>query len=166
MLAKYEKGVGLPPPSNIPVPIPPEARPESSSSLLHPLTSQQQQQQPSASAPIAIGGRNAHWRGGHSTSPMESDDGDGGAFPLSRSWDDIEGAKSILNLNSPNGFHPLAGPLGGQMPPPAAFSLPTPTLPAFPPHHSSGSSMLGPGSGSSMLGISHGSMMSHGTASS
>lgn len=78
-----------------------------------------------ASEPIAISGSTAHWRGGaaHSRSPMESDE-DSAAFPLSRSWDDIEGARSILNLNSPNGFHPLAGN-PNSMPPPASFSLPT-----------------------------------------
>jgi hypothetical protein len=63
---------------------------------------------------------------------MESEE-DSGMFPLSRSWDDIEGARSILNLNSPNGFHPIAG-----APPPISFSLPTASsMPSFPPHHGS-----------------------------
>lgn len=56
-----------------------------------------------------------------SVSPMESDEDT--AFPLSRSWDDCEVARSILNLNSPNGFHPVAGNNG--MPPPTSFSLPS-----------------------------------------
>ena len=45
-----------------------------------------------ASQPIAIG------NGERSASPMESDDD---TFGMSRSWDDIEGARSILYLNSP-----------------------------------------------------------------
>lgn len=43
-------------------------------------------------------------------SPMESDDDTFTmeTFGMSRSWDDIEGARSILNLNSPSAFHPVA----------------------------------------------------------
>ena len=49
---------------------------------------------------------------------MESDEE---TFSMSRSWDDIEGARSILNLNSPNGFHPLS--LASSAPP-TSFVLP------------------------------------------
>ena len=75
-------------------------------------------------APITIGGGgtagSSRARGpAVSFSPMESDT-DESIFPLSRSWDDCEVARSILNLNSPNGFHPMAtGPNGG-LPPPLA----------------------------------------------
>ena len=67
-----------------------------------------------SSAPIAINGNGKSPR----SAPME--DEDEGQFTMSRSWDDIEGARSILNLNSPNGFHPAvnAGPA------PSSFLLP------------------------------------------
>ena len=96
----------------------------------------------------ANGSGAAHWRGGgHSVSPMESDED--AAFPMSRSWDDCEVARSILNLNSPNGFHPL--PSNGGMPPPAAFSLPNASsMPSYPTPH--GSMLSKAGHGSSMLG--------------
>lgn len=108
------------------------------------------------SAPIAIGSSTASWRSGGSISPMEADaDQHSSSVPLSRSWDDCEVARSILNLNSPNGFHPLAGNAG--LPPPPDFSLGggMPSAPA------AGASMLGaaasmmappPAHGSSMLG--------------
>ena len=132
VLTRYERGVALPPLATAAVV-------HASDSLAHaPVAG-------FSSAPIAIssGGR-AHWRGSAmAASPMESDD-DLGAFPLSRSWDDIEGARSILNLNSPNGFHPIAGA------PPVSFSLPTASLPPFPPH--SGTSMLTSTVGSMMNG--------------
>jgi len=58
---------------------------------------------------------------------MESDDDT--TFQLSRSWDDTEAARSILNLNSPNGFHPLNGTslMGGSLMGggPADFALPS-----------------------------------------
>lgn len=70
---------------------------------------------PPRSHPISINGNGRE----SSRSPMESDEdtfqmGDN----MSRSWDDIEGARSILNLNSPNGFHPGVGAL------PSSFMLP------------------------------------------
>jgi len=44
---------------------------------------------------------------------------------MPRSWDDIEGARSILNLNSPNGFHPRHRGLNSSfMLPSAAASAP------------------------------------------
>lgn len=57
-----------------------------------------------SSTPIAIRGMH-----GQVTSPMESDDDTFtmDAYNMSRSWDDIEGARSILNLNSPSAFHPV-----------------------------------------------------------
>ena len=68
------------------------------------------------STPIAIG--NGFGRD-KMRSPMESDDDTTFAMgDMPRSWDDIEGARSILNLNSPNGFHPGSGAL------PSAFMLP------------------------------------------
>lgn len=105
----------------------------------------------SGSAPIAIGGgagASTHWRSGaaqHSISPMESEEGDAGAFPpMSRSWDDCEVARSILNLNSPNGFHPLQGPPNGL---PDAFSLSSGAAGSLPPmlpsHKMAMGSMLG-----------------------
>jgi hypothetical protein len=116
-LVRYETGVPLPPaPARAPAPACNGG-------------------ESNGSAPIAIGGGgdaggpSTHWRSGanghHSTSPMESDEGDAAAFPMSRSWDDCEVARSILNLNSPNGFHPLAGPPNGLGLPggPDAFSL-------------------------------------------
>ena len=116
-LVRYENGVPLPPaPARAPAPACNGG-------------------ESNGSAPIAIGGGgdaggpSTHWRSGanghHSTSPMESDEGDAAAFPMSRSWDDCEVARSILNLNSPNGFHPLAGPPNGLGLPggPDAFSL-------------------------------------------
>jgi len=97
VLVKYEIGAGLPPPRSS-----------------------------ASSAPISIDGLgcssygSGHWRGGNGTSPMESDE-DSAFGPISRSWDDIEGARSILNLNSPNGFHPRGVP---SLPPPT-FTLGT-----------------------------------------
>ena len=99
VLAKYENGAALPPPAA-------------------PLSVERMNGRGGGSAPVAIGGgSSAHWRGRNGA--MESDDDT--SLPLSRSWDDCEVARSILNLNSPNGFHPLAG--NGTMPPPAAFEL-------------------------------------------
>ncbi|KAL1507056.1 hypothetical protein AB1Y20_007918 [Prymnesium parvum] len=100
VLARYERGVTLPPPP------PPLASPPPASS---------------GSSSIAIPGNRGQRRTNDVVSPMESDDDT--TFPISRSWDDIEGARSILNLNSPNGFHPMTGMgsmLGG-----GSFSLPT-----------------------------------------
>lgn len=137
VLVKYENGAALPPPSSS---LPGRSQ---ATSLLHRAPADPHRAplpQSCASAPITIGGSMTHWRGGHSTSPMESDE-DASAFPISRSWDDIEGARSILNLNSPNGFHPLCG---GSMPPPAAFSLPTPSMAPFPSRHTHGSIMSHP----------------------
>jgi hypothetical protein len=101
------------------------------------------------SAPIAIGGAAAWGRLAHqAVSPMESDE-DAMQFPMSRSWDDCEVARSILNLNSPNGFHPIAGGAvppaafslgGGPMQPPAHGSMLS--QPAPPMAHAHGSSML------------------------
>jgi len=52
-----------------------------------------------------------------------------GVFSLSRSHNDEVVALSILNLNSPNGFHPLPIPTGAHaMPPPLAL-LPTASVP-------------------------------------
>jgi len=105
VLKRYENGVVLPPA--------PKASPR-----IGPSSSAQ------GSVPIAISGAGGERRQGprdSGVSPMESDDDT--TFPISRSWDDIEGARSILNLNSPNGFHPMAGMgsmLGG-----GSFSLPT-----------------------------------------
>ena len=129
VLKRYENGAALPPPPSAPL-----ALAMNSSG---------------GSAPIAIGGAATHWRGGgagHSVSPMESDED--AAFPLSRSWDDCEVARSILNLNSPNGFHPLAG--NGAMPPPTSFSLPSASAAPFPSRQ--GSSLLAPApAGTSLL---------------
>lgn len=99
VLVRYENGSAVPPPAAV-------ARPRGLA--------------PGGSAPIAIAGANGSrsWRAGHSTSPMESDDDS--PFAVSRSWDDIEGARSILNLTSPNGFHPAPGGLL-----PTSFSLPS-----------------------------------------
>ena len=122
VLKKYENGAALPPPPSAPL------------ALAGAHIS-------GGSAPIAIGGGATHWRGGgagHSVSPMESDED--AAFPLSRSWDDCEVARSILNLNSPNGFHPLAG--NGAMPPPTSFSLPSSSAAPF--GGRQGSSLLAP----------------------
>eukprot|EP00665_Eupelagonemidae_sp_cell47_P008807 gene8807-4859_t len=79
---------------------------------------------------------------------MESDEDNGAFGPISRSWDDIEGARSILNLNSPNGFHPsAAAPPGGAMPS-ASFLLPAASAPVtavdFNPAASLGSIMNAP----------------------
>ena len=129
VFARYERGAALPPP--------PSAAVMSASAAVNSAAAEAALPQPTsaASAPISIGGSAAHWRGGGAhvgASPMESEE-DSGMFPLSRSWDDIEGARSILNLNSPNGFHPIAG-----APPPISFSLPTASsVPSFPPHHGS-----------------------------
>ena len=98
MLVRYERGAALPPPPTVPLHAGRNSGVAGGGARA------------SASAPIAIGGAGAHWRGGagmSSVSPMESDEDT--AFPLSRSWDDCEVARSILNLNSPNGFHPVAG---------------------------------------------------------
>ena len=71
----------------------------------------------SGSKPIAVG-RGAIF-GGETSSTFEVDDGPSG---ISRSWGDIEGARSILNLNTPEGFHPMSlpmhplGPRDGPMP--------------------------------------------------
>jgi hypothetical protein len=118
VLVKYENGAAQPPPV---APLPPA--PER------------------ASAPIAIGSNTTHWRGGGATaaSPMESDDDSG--FPVSRSWDDIDLARSILNLNSPNGFHPMTGMANGA-PPLPSFSLPSASMLS-----GGGTSMLGGGGG-------------------
>lgn len=59
----------------------------------------QEKQLLSHSTPVAI-------PGGNETSPMDSDEDT--PFTMSRSWDDIEGARSLANLISPNGFHPTA----------------------------------------------------------
>jgi hypothetical protein len=64
----------------------------------------------SASKPIAVGrgeGRGSTFGGESSTTTFEADDGHLG---VSRSWGDIEGARSILNLNTPEGFHPMSLP--------------------------------------------------------
>uniref|UniRef100_A0A7S0JEJ4 BZIP domain-containing protein n=1 Tax=Calcidiscus leptoporus TaxID=127549 RepID=A0A7S0JEJ4_9EUKA len=71
------------------------------------------------STPIAING------GGSRHSPMESDED---TFAMSRSWDDNEAARSILNLNSPNGFHP-----GGGAAIPGSFALPVASVAASAP---------------------------------
>jgi len=135
LLARYERGAALPPPA--------------SAAAAAALSSSRSAE----SAPIAIGGAgHAHWRGGmQGTSPMESEE-DASVFQLSRSWDDIEGARSILNLDSPNGFHPMVGP------PTMSFSLPTASLPPFPPHQS----MPGTSAGTSMFRSAAGSMMGNG----
>jgi len=133
VLARYENGAALPPP-------PPAAARRATAAT------------GAGSAPIAIGGSSStHWRSGaaSSVSPMESDE-DSGALPLSRSWDDCEVARSILNLNSPNGFHPLANGSSNGLPPPAAFSLPNASLPPFPPIATNGGSLL---AGPSRAGI-------------
>jgi len=69
------------------------------------------------SIPISINAMTANGRD-DAQSPMESDEDTFQMGEMSRSWDDIEGARSILNLNSPNGFHPGAGAL------PSSFMLP------------------------------------------
>mmetsp|Transcript_10626 Transcript_10626/g.22582 ORF Transcript_10626/g.22582 Transcript_10626/m.22582 type:complete len:267 (-) Transcript_10626:834-1634(-) len=73
------------------------------------------QPQAQLSSPITINGFSNHRASSHSTpvgtngsapnrhSPMESDED---TFTMSHSWDDNEAARSILNLNSPNGIHP------------------------------------------------------------
>jgi len=84
----------------------------------------------SGSTPIAIGGTSRD-----QTSPMESDED---TFAMSRSWDDIEGARSILNLHTPNGFHPLGANTDCIIP--TSFSLPTAASSApshFPMHFTS-----------------------------
>jgi len=82
----------------------------------------------SSSAPIAIGTGASHWRDRLPASPMvDSDDGDA-VFPLSRSWDDCEVARSILYLNSPNGFHPVE-PTSHIMPLHGSFVLPSAASP-------------------------------------
>jgi len=100
VLKRYESGTALPPPARAPA-------------------------MPSQSAPIAIAGARAGGdTGGRSgVSPMESDDES--TFPISRSWDDIEGARSILNLNSPHGFPPMTGTSLLSSSLPTSFSLPT-----------------------------------------
>lgn len=63
------------------------------------------------STPMAI-------NGSCKTSPMDSDED---TFTMSRSWDDIEGARSLANLlTSPNGFHPAASVAA-----PSSFILPS-----------------------------------------
>jgi len=120
VLARHENGTAAPPPSAPPT------------------------------APIAIGagaGGSSRSRGAASSfSPMESDT-DETIFPLSRSWNDCEVARSILYLNSPNGFHPLAtGPNG--LPPPLAplpnASAHSSSLPSQSSMPSSYGSMLNP----------------------
>jgi len=106
VLKRFENGVTLPP-----APAPP-ARPAPSASASPRVGS---------SAAIAIPGGSSKSRGNSTVSPMESDDDT--TFPISRSWDDTEAARSILNLNSPNGFHPATGMgslLGG-----GSFALPS-----------------------------------------
>jgi len=143
VLARYERGAAVPPPSTS-IPSAATAAGSQLDAGPHP---QAAGMHAGASAPITIGGGTMHWRGGAniSASPMESDE-DSSSYPCSRSHDDIEGARSILNLNSPNGFHPMVG-----APPPISFSLPTASsmLP-FPAHH--GTSMLS----SSVGGARHG----------
>ena len=59
------------------------------------------------STPIAINRMSA--QGMITSSPMEEEDTfTMDTVTMSRSWDDIEGARSILNLNSPASFHPTA----------------------------------------------------------
>lgn len=135
VLARYENGTALPPPIK-------SAAPMGRSMMSGGAASSYANG--GGSAPIAIGGAGASWRGGASASPMESDEGDGGSFPMSRSWDDCEVARSILNLNSPNGFHPLQGPPMGGAPDPFSLgggggSLP----PMMPSHQAAMGSMLG-----------------------
>ena len=68
-----------------------------------------------------------------------------------RSWDDIDLARSILNLNSPNGFHPMTG-MGGGGPQPPCFAL-GPASSSLPSHmpSSNGSSLMPSSNGSSLL---------------
>ena len=56
------------------------------------------------SVPIAVGRGSAF--GGEASTTFDADDGHLG---VSRSWGDIEGARSILNLNTPDGFRPMSG---------------------------------------------------------
>uniref|UniRef100_A0A7S0LAI9 Uncharacterized protein n=1 Tax=Coccolithus braarudii TaxID=221442 RepID=A0A7S0LAI9_9EUKA len=86
---------------NAPVPQP-AAPPVTSPSIVSPMTMNGfslAADRISQSTPIAIGGAHRH-------SPTDSDED---TFTMSRSWDDNEAARSILNLNSPNGFHPISG---------------------------------------------------------
>lgn len=150
MLNRYENGTALPPPLSAP-------KPEFTAG---------------SSAAIAIPGVPANRGLGGNSGALAMESDDDSTFPISRSWDDIEGARryatfhsspfashttlfpslivplaflsypspgplfhharvdwvcffirSILNLNSPNGFHPMMGMgsmLGG-----GSFSLPT-----------------------------------------
>ena len=59
----------------------------------------------SGSKPIAVGRGSTF--GGETSTTFDADDGHLG---VSRSWGDIEGARSILNLNTPEGFHPMSLP--------------------------------------------------------
>ena len=144
VLTRYENGSAVPPPSN-----PAALAAAAASGLVASRTT--------GSAPIAIGGGATHWRGGgNGASPMESDED--ATFPMSRSWDDCEVARSILNLNSPNGFHPVAMGANG-MPPvtnllSAAAAMPSSSGPPggtslFGTSPASGTSLLGGGSSSS-----------------
>lgn len=159
VFARYERGAALPPPPPSALSLAVAAASAGAAVDGGPPLPKPPASRSGASAPIAIGGgAAAHWRGGAhvAASPMESDE-DTGAFPLSRSWDDIEGARSILNLNSPNGFHPISG-----APPPMSFSLPTASSLPFgaPPSASAGGG--GGAFGRSMLSSSFGNGAAHG----
>lgn len=74
----------------------------------------------SGSKPIAI--IRAASLGEYSVSPAS--DMEDETLGLSRSWEDIEGARSILNLNSPHGFHSFSLPARPQQSPAVpSFSL-------------------------------------------
>uniref|UniRef100_A0A7S3AHA7 BZIP domain-containing protein n=1 Tax=Haptolina ericina TaxID=156174 RepID=A0A7S3AHA7_9EUKA len=129
VLKRYESGTALPPPARAPA-------------------------MPSQSAPIAIAGARAGGdTGGRSgVSPMESDDES--TFPISRSWDDIEGARRCISLVCESGLvlHQMDASVGWApiAPPPthsptARWQHPQPQLaPRFPPHDRHKSPLLKP----------------------
>ena len=129
VLKRYESGTTLPPPARAPA-------------------------MPSQSAPIAIAGARAGGdTGGRSgVSPMESDDES--TFPISRSWDDIEGARRCISLVCESGLvlHQMDASVGWApiAPPPthsptARWQHPQPQLaPRFPPHDRHKSPLLKP----------------------